>query len=1042
MKNNHYKILGTAILAIGSSLTAGAEELARWDFSGEPGNQATTAVTDTASGITASPISRGPNNTASNANNSISANNWPTTGDGIDLDNYFEFSITIPAGSPTTLASISFGERRSGSGIRDFELRSNLDGFAAAIGGTPINVPDDTNFRNQTLTLGSEFVDLDDTTVTFRIYGYEAEGAGGTWRLTNGSTDGLVIEGPGGPDLTPPEIASLSPTAGAIEVPVSTSLTATFNEDIQAGTGLIQLVRASDTFVIESFDVTSDVSISGGELTFTPSTDLDFETEYYVTIPNGAVTDLSSNGFAGITATDDWNFTTGEAPPAQPTPLTFSPANGALGVPVTTNELVITFDRDVFPGTGDLRLRQASDDAIVETIDAFDTFTDFDDESILIVPITASLAFGTTYYVEFDAGFVDDDDFIGNLAVTGSGTWAFTTETLPVVPALGPVDPYTEDFASFTAEDGDDGEALLPDGWSVTAEGSTLYRGDWGSGFNQGFRGNASLLGYQHTDSTGVLVKRLQLINDTGAELNDLTVSYEGFAERLSEGRSAAYTVTVNGTEVPALAFSTTAFDQADSTNNVRTVSVSGLAIADGDLITIEWASERSDGSGFTSQIGLSNVVVEAGSALLPPTLSGLSVDLASISQNGGTVTADLVADGGSPITERGFVIAPTDINPAPEIGGTGVTQEIDASTDLGSFDWEISGLDTATSYSVRAYATNAEGTAYSATVEFSTLDSLPFFTGTFEQAFNNFDGTLPSGWTALSSGGVNQFVDDWGSGNSGGFRGNVSTPGVLGYQHTSSSGTLTVTLSLINDTGTTLDELFVSYLGRVERANQSRSPIWTVSVDGTEVAELSYSTEDGVDATVEHLVTGLNIPNGETFTISWESDRGAGGGSSKQIGIADVLIETDAPDPLPSDDFASWIAGFPGVGLLNGFNDDADGNGVPNGLENIFGTDPSNPADTAGLSETTFTPGESIVFQHRLADDVASDVMIRYEWSTDLTNWFNSGDSNDGVSVTFIDQEIDNTPTGYSIIEVTGTITGTPERVFVRLAGEQALPF
>ena len=153
--------------------------------------------------------------------------------------------------------------------------------------------------------------------------------------------------------------------------------------------------------------------------------------------------------------------------------------------------------------------------------------------------------------------------------------------------------------------------------------------------------------------------------------------------------------------------------------------------------------------------------------------------------------------------------------------------------------------------------------------------------------------------WTFLSTGGQLLYRGDWGSGFSAGFRGNDH---VLGYQHTAGTGDFTATLTLENTTGKTLESLGISYLGRVERAGEGRSPAWTVTVNGEEVPGLSYSTIDGVDKHVFGVVVGLSIEVGEEFTISWSSDRDfEAGGASRQIGIADLeIIDGEGLIPAP----------------------------------------------------------------------------------------------------------------------------------------------
>lgn len=131
-----------------------------------------------------------------------------------------------------------------------------------------------------------------------------------------------------------------------------------------------------------------------------------------------------------------------------------------------------------------------------------------------------------------------------------------------------------------------------------------------------------------------------------------------------------------------------------------------------------------------------------------------------------------------------------------------------------------------------------------------------------------------------------------------------------------------------------------------------------------------------------------------------------------------------------PADDFASWIAGYPGVGALTGFNDDADGDGIDNGLENLFGTDPS--VSSQGIVQVAKT-GNTVTFQHPQNANAASDVTAGYRWSTDLVNFHEGGASADGATVTF-SPALDVPSAGTTT--VTATITGTaPVKLFVTLS-------
>ena len=156
-----------------------------------------------------------------------------------------------------------------------------------------------------------------------------------------------------------------------------------------------------------------------------------------------------------------------------------------------------------------------------------------------------------------------------------------------------------------------------------------------------------------------------------------------------------------------------------------------------------------------------------------------------------------------------------------------------------------------------------------------------------YAQNFEGFDDaqSLPFGWSVSDP----IYLGDWGSGVSAGLRGNA---GVLGYQHTATTGVFTASVELQNTGDEPLEQLFVSYRGMVARTGGGRSPEWTVKVDGHEVEELFYSTAGDTNKTLSVLMQlPRPIDAGEVFGISWSSDRGQGDRYSKQIGIAEVVV-------------------------------------------------------------------------------------------------------------------------------------------------------
>lgn len=133
---------------------------------------------------------------------------------------------------------------------------------------------------------------------------------------------------------------------------------------------------------------------------------------------------------------------------------------------------------------------------------------------------------------------------------------------------------------------------------------------------------------------------------------------------------------------------------------------------------------------------------------------------------------------------------------------------------------------------------------------------------------------------------------------------------------------------------------------------------------------------------------------------------------------------------------YSDWIGGFPGVGGRASFNDDPDGDGLVNGIENVLGTDPtsSNPGiSVTGVGANSFT------FRHPKNPTPASDVVSAYLWSTDLSGFHDDGSASGGTTVTFSPSR--NDPVS-GTTTVTATISGPmPERVFVVLSATQSAP-
>jgi len=218
----------------------------------------------------------------------------------------------------------------------------------------------------------------------------------------------------------PVSLASLTPENTATKVSLMPSLVATFDGDIVVDSGAILLKKLSDNSIVETFDVTdaAEVTITDSQLSFTPSSYLEMNTDYYIEIPEGVV----GNFFEDFSGNSHWSFTTIDTYPAI---TTLVPGNGVSNAPVNT-PLMATFDVPVQAGIGSIALKKQSDDSIVEQFDVTDSdAVTFSGNSVILSP-SVELVPDTVYYVEIPANAVRGQNGVFHQGVSGDSHWSFS----------------------------------------------------------------------------------------------------------------------------------------------------------------------------------------------------------------------------------------------------------------------------------------------------------------------------------------------------------------------------------------------------------------------------------------------------------------------------------------------------------------------------------------------------------------------------------------------------------------------------------------
>jgi len=200
-----------------------------------------------------------------------------------------------------------------------FTLRNNGNNVAGTItvNGALVTFTPSSNLAYSTTYTGTITTEVEDLVGNAMAADY-------IWSFTTGAA----------PDTTPPTVTAVSPGIGATDVPITSTLTATFSEAMNAST-----INTSTFTLSGSSPVSGTVSYAGTTATFTPSSPLAYNTTYTATITTG-VKDLAGNAMA---ENYTWSFTTRAA---------FSISPSTVSVAALTNPDGLATDNVTFTISG------------------------------------------------------------------------------------------------------------------------------------------------------------------------------------------------------------------------------------------------------------------------------------------------------------------------------------------------------------------------------------------------------------------------------------------------------------------------------------------------------------------------------------------------------------------------------------------------------------------------------------------------------------------------------------------------------------------
>jgi methionine-rich copper-binding protein CopC len=302
-------------------------------------------------------------------------------------------SFTIDAAAPGVQASIN-------NNILTINPNSGLDdssNYAIQIAATAIDDTSANSFAGITNNTTLDFTTADETNPTF-------------------------------------DSANSTPIDDATGVSTTDNIVVDFSENIVKGTGLITLYNVTGSTSYETYDIataTATTSPADGALgivndkLYINPTPAMFESNVYaIQIAATAIDDTAGNSFAGIIDTTTFNFTTADE--TNPVLSSSLPTDNATTVTLS-QEIELTFNENIYKGTGNIFIKKTSDNSTIETIDVTTASVTITTAEATINP-TSDFDLNTEYYVQIDNTAFKDAANNNYAGISSTTALSFTTE--------------------------------------------------------------------------------------------------------------------------------------------------------------------------------------------------------------------------------------------------------------------------------------------------------------------------------------------------------------------------------------------------------------------------------------------------------------------------------------------------------------------------------------------------------------------------------------------------------------------------------------